>query len=150
MEDELTLQCTDPYLQSVEWYLRTNIYKHKHMPADMMVSPFVPVQKVIHSTGSGISVDEQVMATDIKNHIISHKYNDVLSTEDDLAKLYEPIVTYDENETLKRYNLIGDILDDIIPVKLTGVNVYGFSPWDDIARYRGVTNLLRNKICIVV
>jgi hypothetical protein len=142
IDDELTLKCTDPYLQTVEWYFRTNIYKHKHMPADMIVSPFVPVHKIIHSTGNGISVDEQVMATDKENHIISHKYNDVLSTEDDLAKIHAPIVTYDEEETLERFNLIGDILDVIIPVKLTGVNVYGFAPWDDISRYRGVSNLL--------
>lgn len=142
IDDELTLKCTDPYLQTVEWYFRTNIYKHKHMPADMIVSPFVPVHKIIHSTGNGISVDEQVMATDKENHIISHKYNDVLSTEDDLAKIHAPIVTYDEEETLERFNLIGDILDVIIPVKLIGVNVYGFAPWDDISRYRGVSNLL--------
>ncbi|MDD4679914.1 MAG: hypothetical protein PHP79_03350, partial [Clostridia bacterium] len=75
-------------------------------------------------------------------HIISHKYNDVLSTEDDLEKIHAPIVTYDEEETLERFNLIGDILDVIIPVKLIGVNVYGFAPWDDISRYRGVSNLL--------
>lgn len=142
IDDELTLKCTDPYLQTVEWYFRTNIYKHKHMLADMIVSPFVPVHKIIHSTGNGISVDEQVMATDKENHIISHKYNDVLSTEDDLAKIHAPIVTYDEEETLERFNLIGDILDVIIPVKLIGVNVYGFAPWDDISRYRGVSNLL--------
>lgn len=142
IDNELTLQCVDPYLRSIEWFFRTNIYKNKHMPADMIVSPFVPIQKVIHSTGNGITVDEQVLATDNENLVRAHKYNDILSTEEDLEKLKTPVITYDEEETMRHFNLVGEILGDILPVKLTGVSVYYFEPWDDIARYRGVANLL--------
>ena len=139
---ELTMQCTDPYLRGIEWFFRSNIYKNKHMPADMIVPPFVPVYKVIHSTGIGISVEEETLATDPENGIVSHKYIDVLQTEEDLKKLHNPIITYDRKETLRRFNLAGEILGDILPVELKGTDVLFVGPWDDLAMYRGVSNLL--------
>ncbi|NSW92358.1 MAG: hypothetical protein HPY74_17110 [Firmicutes bacterium] len=142
INNELTLQCTDTYLRTIEWFLRSNIYKNKYMPADMIVPPFIPVNKVIHSTGIGISVEEEVLATDENNNIKSHMYKDVLQTEEDLEKLHNPIITYDREETLKRYQLVGEILGDILPVKLAGIGYFSMAIWDDIARYRGVTNLL--------
>jgi hypothetical protein len=146
INDELTLRCTDTYLRSIEWFLRTNIYKNKYMPADMVVPPYIPVKKVIHSTGIGISVEEEILATDKNNTIVSHQYNDILKTEADLEKLHNPIITYDEEETMRRYQLTGDILGDILPVKLSGVTYFSLTTWDDIARYRGVTNLLIDLI----
>jgi hypothetical protein len=142
IDDELALRCSDPYLREIERFLRSNIYKNRHIPADMVVPPFIPVNKVIRSTGNGISVQEEILSTDENNNIVSHKYEDILQTEEDLEKLHLPVITYDREETMRRYQLAGEILGDILPVKLTGINYLHFSPWDEIAEYRGVTNLL--------
>lgn len=142
INNELTLCCSDPYLREIEWFLRTNIYKNKYMPADMVVPPFIPVKKVIRSTGIGISVEQRVLAADKENHIVSHEYKDVLQTEEDLEKLQNPVITYDAEETLRRYNLTGEILGDILPVKLVGIEYFSFEPWDEIAQFRGASNLL--------
>ncbi len=139
---ELTLQCTDPYLRTVEWFLRSNIFKSKYFPADMVLPGYIPVNKVTRSTGIGINVEEETLATDRDNNIVSHKYKDVLQAEEDLEKLHNPVITYDEKETLRRYNMVGEILGDILPVRLTGISAFYFGPWDEIARFRGVTNLL--------
>lgn len=140
--DELTLRCTDTYLREIEWFFRSNIYKNKYFPADMVLQSFVPINKIIHSTGIGISVEEEILSTDVKNNIVSHKFKDVLQTDEDVERLHNPILAYDKKETMKRYNLIGEILGDILPVKLSGQGYFASGPWDDIARYRGVTNLL--------
>lgn len=142
IEGELTLQCKDTYLREVEWFFRSNIYKSRHMPADMIVPTFVPVRKVTHSTGIGVTVDEETLPTDSNNHIVSHKYADVLQNTEDLEKLHNPVITYDREETERRYYLVGEILGDILPVKLSGIEAIPFSPWDQISYYRGVTNLL--------
>jgi hypothetical protein len=142
IKDELTLRCTDTYLREIEWFFRSNIYKNEHMPADMVLQPFVPVNKIVHSTGIGISVEEETLSTDEKNGIVSHKFRDVLQTEEDVERLHNPILTYDKEETMKRYNLVGEVLGDILPVKLSGHGNFSSGPWDDISRYRGVTNLL--------
>lgn len=142
IDNELTLQCVDPYLRKIEWFLRSRIYKGKYMPADMVCPNFIPVRKIVNSTGIGITVKEKVLSTDEANHIVSHEYEDILQTEEDLARLHGPVLSYDEAQTMKNYNLVGEILADIIPVRLVGRGYFSVGPWDDIARYRGVTNLL--------
>lgn len=142
LDDELTMVCADPVLRTAEWYLRSNIYKYRHMPADMILQSFVPVNKVVLSSGIGLEIDERILSTDQKNHIVSHQYRDILSTEEDLEKLHNPVLTYDQDETLRRYHLLGEILGDILPVKLTGVGACYVTTWDQIAVYRGVTDLL--------
>lgn len=142
IDNELTLQCTDSYLREIEWFLRSNIYKNKYMPADMILPPFISIRKVTHSTGIGISVKEEIIETDKGNNIVSHKFTDILQTEEDLEKIKIPVITYDKEETMRRYQLVGDIIGEILPVKLTGVEALYVVTWDDIARYRGVMNLL--------
>lgn len=142
INNELTLQISDPFLRNIEWFFRSAIYKNKYVPADMIVLPFVPVQKTVRSTEIGIRSEDEVLATNKENSIVSHKYNDVLKSEEDLEKLKLPVLTYDKVETFRQYNLLGEILGDILPIKLTGVDAFCIYPWDDIARYRGVTNLL--------
>ena len=53
IDDELTLQCTDTCLRDIEWFLRSNIYKNRHMPADMIVPPLHPGAQshTIHRNG---------------------------------------------------------------------------------------------------
>ncbi|MCD6321680.1 MAG: hypothetical protein J7L77_01520, partial [Clostridiales bacterium] len=65
-----------------------------------------------------------------------------LNTEEDLAKLHRPVVSYDEKSTLEQYNLVSEILGDILPIRITGVNTLYSVTWDDISCYRGVSPLL--------
>ena len=146
LNDELTLCCSDPELRSAEWFLRSNIYKYRHLPADMILQPFLPIRKVYQSTGIGIEVTEKILHTDQVNNIVSHQYQDILATEEDLEKLCLPTLTYDRAETMRQYNLLGEILGDILPVRLAGIAAFYCNPWDQIAKYRGVTNLLMDLI----
>jgi hypothetical protein len=146
INDELTMQCENPFLHGTEWFLRSNIYKYKHMPADMFLRPYIPVSKVVHSTGNGVSVQEKILKTDAKNSIVSHEYTDQFQSEADLEKLKIPVITYDAELTIKQYEYIGEILGDIIPIKIVGRDYFSNSVWDEISVYRGVTNLLMDLI----
>ena len=121
IDNELTLLCHDEYLRRVEQYMRRILYKNKYMPADMVIKPFIPVDKIIESSGIGISVDEDTIAFDKGNHIVSHNYHDILSTVESIEKIHNPIISYNKEDTLKRYNLIGKMIGDIIPVKMQGI-----------------------------
>ena len=146
INDELTVKCENPFLHGTEWFLRSNIYKYKHMPADMFLRPYIPVSKVVHSTGNGVSVQEKILKTNAKNSIVSHEYTDQFYSEADIEKLKIPAITYDSEMTLKQYEYIGEILGDIIPVKIVGRDHFSNSVWDEISVYRGVTNLLMDLI----
>jgi hypothetical protein len=145
-DGELDLRCTDPWLRDIEWSLRTTLYKARHLPADMVVPPYLAVRKVIHSTGNGLRVEEKTLASDRGNHIVSHEYVDILKTDADLDRIHLPKITYDRDETMRRYDLLGELVGDIIPVRLKGVDYFHVITWDEIAAYRGVTDLLMDLV----
>ncbi|MDD3243397.1 MAG: hypothetical protein PHD32_06725 [Eubacteriales bacterium] len=141
----LTLRCQDADLRQVEDHLRKTLFQWDHFPGDMIVPPYIPVYKVMTSTDIGVSVREQTLQTDGRNNIVSHEYIDQLSTEEDLEKLHEPVITYDREATLARADKIADALGDILPVRLMGHN-NSVVTWDDISRYRGVEALLYDLV----
>lgn len=139
---ELTLRCADPVLRGVEWHLRTTLYKARHFPADMLIAPYVPVAKIIRSTGIGIQVQEETLAVAGRDAIRSHEYHDQLATDADLDKIHDEVITYDHETTLRNYQLVGDAIGDILPVRLKGMDHVWLGTWDRIAMFRGVDKLL--------
>jgi len=141
-EGSLTLQCDDPFLREVEWFLKTTIFQYENMPGDMIIPPYLPVKKIITNSGIGVNIHENTLKTDDLNDIVSHKYFDRFETATDLEKIRFPTISYNEAETIRRYEMLGELVGDIIPVKLQGRSYFGVTIWDEIAQYRGVTNLL--------
>lgn len=140
-EEELALQCEDPELRAAEQELRRTLYQWRHFPGDMIVPQAFLVEKVVRSTGIGITVDEDTIASDAHNPIVSHEYHDQLETEADFLKLHAPVITYREAETLARRDRLAEAFGDILPVGLRGHELHCVT-WDDISRFKGVDNLL--------
>lgn len=140
-DGSLTLQCSTPVLRDAERWLRKQLFHYQYFPADMILSPYFPVQKIIHSTGIGIKVQEQCLHTNQHNNISSHEYTDQLATQQAVAALHPPILTYDREVTMAHFVCIAEVIGDILPVRVIGHDCYT-SPWDEISEYRGVTNLL--------
>lgn len=141
----LTLRCQDPDLQRIEDYFRKTIFQHKYFPGDMMVKPYCPVDKVIRTTGIGVEVKEETLATDRNNGVVSHRYENQFQTMEDVEKLHNPVITYDKAESLRRYEKAAEAIGDILPVKLVGEPTgYGLGhvAWDIISTYMSVDNLL--------
>lgn len=144
-DGSLTCVCTDPLLRDVEGMLRKKLFQWKYFPADMILEPFIPVYKVMHSTGIGVEIHDDLINTNDGQGISAHWYHDQLATPEDVEKIHLPVITYDKEETMRRYTKIAEALGDIIPVKITGHGCYT-SPWDNISMYRGVNNLLVDLI----
>ena len=142
---ELKLSCEDEYLRSVEREMRRIIYKWNHCRCDMIVEPFWRVNIVAEIPEFfGVSVHEQTLSSaDDSNHIVSHHYDDQIVTIDDLEKFKEPTINVDWQLTQRRKELLDGIFGDILPTRISGNQGGGsFHPWDDLARLRGVENIL--------
>ena len=96
---ELTVQCTDPYLREVETYLRQMLYRQRHIPGDMVLPQELKVSKVIHSSGIGISVKEDIAVSDAANRIVSHRFIDQMKDESCMELLHNEEITLDEKKT---------------------------------------------------
>lgn len=141
-EGELTLYCEDPYLRTIEQKMRQTLYKWNHFRADMIVVPYIGIDKVINTTGNGVAVVENTLHADDTNHIVAHEFVDQMEDESFIERLHNETITYDKEETERRCNLVANIIGDIIPVKIIGTPWVFDTCWDDIAEWHGVTNLL--------
>lgn len=137
----LTLHCQDPFLRGMEQHLRRTLYKWERIDTDQTLPCYLPVSKVIHSTGIGIEIEEETASLDSRNDVVSHQYEDQIATEEQLAALHPPVVTYDKEETIRRVNLMEEIAGDILPIRACGT-MPQFRVWDKIAMFRSVTPIL--------
>ena len=138
-DGELTLRCGDAYLRTVENGLRRTIYRWRHCPGDLVIDPYYRLAREVSIGSLGVSVQEETLAIDAGNHIISHFYKDQLPDMESLEKLHDPEVTVDDNLTAARRALLDGLFGDLLPVKVMGVTTAGsYVPWDDLTRLRGV------------
>jgi len=138
-DGELTLQCEDEFLRSVELGMRRTIYKWKHCRGDMIVEPFYALSRVIHVDPIGPKVVESTISIDKGNNIVSHQYVDQFDTLESLELLKAPEIRVDDELTEKRRELLDGIFGDVLPIRVTGITHAGFyMPWDDLSMWRGV------------
>ena len=95
-DGELTLHCEDEFLRGVEQNMRRTLYKWKHCRGDMLVEPFYVLDRVIEIGDMGIQTKEETLASDGDNNIISHHYEDQLSTFESLEVLHVPEIRVDD------------------------------------------------------
>jgi len=134
---QLSLCCENPDLRNMEFFFRSKLFRWKYFQADMIVENVYYITKAMDNTGYGVSVAEERLSSDEKNHIYSHHYIDQLDTEEKIEKLQVPVVTARPEIDKKNLALAQDILGDILPVKLQGHGIY-HAPWDTISELRGV------------
>lgn len=141
IDGKLRLHCESGLAREMEWHFRSNLFRWEYIQADMVAENYYPVQKSCKVTDMGLTIDENVLSTDDRNHIVSHGYIDQLDSFEKLEALHEPVVTADPEADRRRAEEASDILGDILPVQLQGHCIY-HTPWDVIPRFRGVENVM--------
>jgi len=112
-DGSLTIQCERPEFAEVERFFRIMLFRWKNMQADMVAEDAYYVHKAYKTTGIGVSVVEDTVATDTKNHIISHRYDDQLDTEEKAERLRLPVVTAHPEADAKKLEFAGSLIGDI-------------------------------------
>ena len=141
LNGELTCVCENDALRGMEWHFRVELFRERHFACDNFIEPCWPVSKSYSSTGNGLSAQEEIIAVDDRNHIVSHHYEDVLEDERALEAWHAPVITAHPEEDAKNLAFAEEVLGDILPVELRGHGIY-YAPWDQIARLRGVEPIL--------
>ena len=141
VNDELTLQCSDPECRDYEWRLRSTLFKWRHFPVDMVVEPFIRVNKAINNSGFGIAIEEETSVTDPTNAVVGHKFTNQFGTDADLEKIKMPEISHDAAETQRRLNIAHELFDGLLDVQPWGFDPY-LSLWDPISTWMGVENIL--------
>jgi hypothetical protein len=146
VDDELTLQTTDPWAQDQERDLRRTLYQWRHLPGDMILSDHLACPLAIHSTDFGIVEDVDVARTDDANDIVSREFHIQIRDFDDLEKIRMPQVTHNEAATEFRYRAMCEVYEGILPVRKTGQTHIWYTPWDYLIRWWGVEEAMLDLV----
>jgi hypothetical protein len=142
VNDELTLRCQDPECRHYEDELRRTLFQWRHFPVDMVVEPFVRVQKAIHNTGFGMGIRERVAVTDPTSSIAGHLFLNQLERDEDLEKVKLPVVTHDAAETARRMEVAHALFDGLLGLVEQGYDPSYMTVWDPISFWMGVEGAL--------
>jgi hypothetical protein len=139
-KDELVTTIEDPFLKSVEQTLLTSMYEWNHLRVDRVIEPHIECPVVFTDSGFGVEGFKGMATGNVEKEYYdrSQHFDPVLFDMDDLDKIKIPEVNYDAETTLKHLNLLKEIFDGILPVKLFGRSNFHCTTLDDVMTWTGI------------
>ena len=139
---ELQPTCAHPLCRQIETQFRKELYQWHTMQADMIMPPAVEVPPALHDTGFGIGEQVDVARTDPTSSIVSRHYHIQIKDEADVEKIKMPVITLDQAEWDRRFDVLSDVFNGVLPVEKAGVTGTSVSAWDLLVRLTGVEEIL--------
>jgi len=139
--DEMQLLCEDSFLRSVEWTLRSLLYRWNHFACDMVIENRIDIPMSVRNLNYGINIVEETRATDPESDVVSHKYNDEIPDETALDALKPDQIWVDRALDEAHLEICDSVFAGIIPVRLSGVQIHA-GVWDRIAQMRPAEAIL--------
>lgn len=140
VDGSLICRVENPYFRGVEWELRMAIYKWEHLPADMVLNPYIMLNRPIGNTGYGLAFESEKAISDEKSNVFGYHFINQFEESEDIEKLKDPIVTLDREAEADIIATSHEIFDGIAPFKLTGWIMH-VGLWDFISQWMGVENV---------
>ena len=137
-----SLCCETEYAKQIEYELKRRLIRHQYLPDDVPIEARLQVKKVIHNTMWGVEPQREPSSEASG----SWHFKPIINEPSDWKILKEPVISYDHQETEKRYNATQEILGDILPVELAGVTNFSFHLMHWYCDYRGLENMLVDLI----
>lgn len=131
----LTCTVRDGRFRGIESMLRMQIYKWEHMPADMVLNPYISVSRAISNTGFGIgTIVKQVEGAGPGQ---SNQFVNQFEEMEDVEKIKTPILTIDRELEAEIMDTASDIFCGIAPIVPAGYMPHS-GLWDKISFCMGV------------
>ena len=131
----LTCTVRDGRFRGIESMLRMQIYKWEHMPADMVLNPYISVSRAISNTGFGIgTIVKQVEDAGPGQ---SNQFVNQFEEMEDVEKIKTPILTLDRELEAEIMDTASDIFCGIAPIVPAGYMPHS-GLWDKIYFCMGV------------
>lgn len=139
--DEMKLECEDVFLRSVEWDIKSLLYRWNHFACDMVIENRIDIPMAVHGLKYGIYIEEDTLSIDEGNDIVSHQYHDMIKDDEALGAIQPDQIWLDRELDKKHLQICNEIFSGIIPVRLKGVDIHA-GIWDRIAQMRPAESIL--------
>ncbi len=114
--EELQPVCEDPVLRMVETQIRRTLFQKKYFPGDMVIPPFIGVQKQVFTENDGLQPVYTEVDRKSENEVQAHQYATQFHTLEDVEKIQFEKIVYDRHATMRRYERVADAIGDIVRV----------------------------------
>ncbi|HAL74384.1 MAG TPA: hypothetical protein DCM45_04730 [Clostridiales bacterium] len=147
MISEDQLQCEGQSSRAIELELRKRIYQHHFINDDQPIEKTWTVYKTINNikTKGSLSVNNWGLAARHLTTASEHGafgFDPVIHSAQDLQKLRVPELSYDEQSTMEEFELVYDLLGDILDVQLKGLDYISFHFMSSYCHLRGLEQML--------
>ncbi|MBE6632717.1 MAG: hypothetical protein E7620_00075 [Ruminococcaceae bacterium] len=138
LESDPALICTveNPYFRWLECALRRYLYQWEHLPADMVLNPYILLKRPIVNTGFGLKTQPlEHRGGEVQTHL----FRDQLEELTDVEKIKTPEISLNPHAEEEIMTVAEELFRGIAPVKWAGVMVHA-GLWDFITFWKGVEN----------
>ena len=139
VDGSLICSVQDPYWRNVEWEMRTMLYKFRHMPADMVLNPYLCLPKPVHNSGWGLEPRTSRFIELEAGGTLSREFINQIETMEDVERIRMPVLTLDEKREMEICEQAKELFDGIIDFRMTGLCMH-LGIWDSISMWMGVEN----------
>ncbi|MHB1153112.1 MAG: uroporphyrinogen decarboxylase/cobalamine-independent methonine synthase family protein [Eubacteriales bacterium] len=137
VDGSLVCQVSDPYWRGIENALRREIYKWEHMPADMVLNPYILIYRPINYTGYGIASHVTTSVTDVRSDVVGQTYACQFTSMDDIEKIQTPQATVNREYEAMIAEQANELFKGIIEWRFGGMILH-LGLWDFITQWMGV------------
>jgi len=137
VDGSLVNKVEDPYFRGIEQTLRRQIYKWEHLPADMVLDPYITLPRSISNSGFGLTT--QRLAHSSAGTINSYLFEDQLEELEDLQKIHTPVLSINIEKEAEIFYEAEKIFGGIAPLEWGGISLHS-GLWDSITFWKGVEN----------
>jgi hypothetical protein len=133
-----SLVITDPFFRGYEWHLRHLIYRWEHLRDDNVIEAVIKVGLAHSNSGWGMGLDTipSPMARG------AWAFKPPIKDPEDADKLSFPEIHIDEQKTQENLDRLGEVIGDILEVKLHRRAHVDTSLIGTLARLRGLDQLM--------
>lgn len=139
--DEMKLECEDKFLRSIEWSIKSLLYRWSHFACDMVIENRIDIPMAVRDLKYGMNIKEDTLSIDKGNDIVSHQYHDMIKDDVALDAIQHDQIWVNRELDQKHLEICNDIFFGIIPVRLKGVEIHA-GIWDRIAQMRPAESIL--------
>ena len=108
--------CEDPFLRSVEQNMRITLRQAEELGDDLVVEPYCRLGWRMVFSDYGVPVEMRAAAGQEKS--IAYSFSFPIATPGDIARLRKRTLAVDREKTLRLQRTLGDVMGDILPIKL--------------------------------
>lgn len=139
VDGSLVCRVQDPIFREIEQSLRMQIYKWEHLPADMVLDPYILIPRPIQNTGYGLTFIKETLDTDASNSVKAQHFTNQFEEPEDIEKIKTPEISIDRGLEKDIRQTAEAVFEGIAPVKMRGMKLH-VGLWDYITQWMGVEN----------